>query len=644
MEREQIGFVGGSSVVGECGKNQKGSLICRWRVSASGGAAALLWRRKAPSAARVVGMTSSAADEASAPPAATDLHSTSALEKPVVPADGRVRARRALVSVSDKSQLIGLCGALAELNIEILSTGGSARALKEAGLEVVEVSDYTGFPELLDGRLKTLNPKIHGGLLGVRDNESHVEQMSENGIEPIDLVIVNLYPFESTVASGADFPTCVENIDVGGPTMLRAAAKNYRYVTVVSDVGQYAELVTELTDSGGYTTSGLRARFAAAVYARTAAYDAAIATWFAAQIASGKDGSRSEGEENETDGETVPAVFSETLNISATLKQTCRYGENPHQQAAFYSTGKNALGLGAVSDQQVQPCVATAEVVQGKELSYNNIGDTDAAFELVSEFSEPAVAIIKHANPCGVAIGVNPRDAYLRALACDPVSAFGGIVAFNRTIDKDAAEDVIDVFTEVVIAPDVTAEALAVFSAKKNLRVLLTGGMPSPSRTGMTLKSVSGGFLLQSRDAGMVGVDDLKVVTKRAPTDEEMTDLLFAWKVCKHVKSNAIVFAKGGASIGAGAGQMSRVDSARIATWKAREAAEAAQEEASRAVGSVCASDAFFPFADGVEAIAEAGCTAVIQPGGSRRDAEVIAACDERDIAMVFTGMRHFRH
>eukprot|EP00186_Timspurckia_oligopyrenoides_P000259 CAMPEP_0182449080 /NCGR_PEP_ID=MMETSP1172-20130603/31565_1 /TAXON_ID=708627 /ORGANISM="Timspurckia oligopyrenoides, Strain CCMP3278" /LENGTH=565 /DNA_ID=CAMNT_0024646181 /DNA_START=242 /DNA_END=1939 /DNA_ORIENTATION=- len=526
-----------------------------------------------------------------------------------------VKIRRALVSVSDKTSLVGLCRELAEYGVELLSTGGSARVLSEAGLQVTEVSDYTGFPEMLDGRLKTLNPKIHGGLLGIRDNEAHVEQMREHGIQPIDLVVVNLYPFEATVASGGDFGKCVENIDIGGPTMLRSAAKNHRFVSVVTDVKQYTDLVSELSKHDGCTTGAMRRKLAASVFAQTAAYDAAISSWFAGQLGAGE--------------------FPEKLNLTASLKQTLRYGENPHQKAAFYVSSV---------DGGARPGVASAEVVQGKELSYNNISDTDAAFELVSEFEEPAVAIIKHANPCGVALGVNPRDAYLRALACDPVSAFGGIIAFNRTVDKEAAEEVIEVFTEVVIAPDATAEALAVFSTKKNLRVLLTGSMPAASDPGMTMKSVTGGYLLQNRDNGMVTESDLKIVTKRAPTPAEMRDLLFAWKVCKHVKSNAIVYGKDAASIGAGAGQMSRVDSAKIATWKAKEASASAQEEQSRTIGSVCASDAFFPFADGLDAVAAAGCTAVIQPGGSKRDSEVIAAADQKDIAMVFTGMRHFRH
>ncbi|KAA8492480.1 Bifunctional purine biosynthesis protein PurH [Porphyridium purpureum] len=534
-------------------------------------------------------------------------------EAPSAAGEKMVKIRRALVSVSDKTSLVELCRMLSEMGVEIMSTGGSAKAIAEAGIPVVEVADYTGFPEMMDGRLKTLNPKIHGGLLARRDNEEHMSQLKEFDMKEIDLVVVNLYPFEATVARGADFGTCVENVDIGGPTMLRAAAKNHEFVTVITDVDQYSELLAELTENDCQTSLALRRKLAAMVYAKTAAYDAAISSWFAGQLSSG---------------------FPGRLTLSASLKQSLRYGENPHQRAAFYLDDQQAGRAG----------VASAEIVQGKELSYNNISDTDAAFELVSEFEEPVVAIIKHANPCGVAVGVNPQDAYLRALACDPISAFGGIVAFNRTVNKEAAEAVTEIFTEVVIAPDATAEALAQFATKKNLRVLLTGSMPDPREKSMTLKSVSGGFLLQDRDSGVVMEEDLQVVTKRAPTEHEMKNLLFAWKVCKHVKSNAIVYAKGLSSIGAGAGQMSRVDSAKIAARKAEEASQNAQEDVVRTMGSVCASDAFFPFADGLEAVIKAGATAVIQPGGSKRDADVIAAADENNVAMVFTGMRHFRH
>mmetsp|Transcript_8072 Transcript_8072/g.35886 ORF Transcript_8072/g.35886 Transcript_8072/m.35886 type:complete len:540 (-) Transcript_8072:621-2240(-) len=412
--------------------------------------------------------------------------------------NGLVRIKRVLVSVSDKTSIVNLCQFLTSMGVEVISTGGSAKILMENGVAVTEVSDYTEFPELLDGRLKTLNPKIHGGLLGIRDNEDHHQAMAEHGILPIDACVVNLYPFEETVNSGADFGTCVENIDVGGPAMIRAAAKNFKSVTVVTEVDQYAELLTELAENDGCTSLALREKYAGAAYARTAVYDAKIASWFSMQ-----------GEDH----------FPERLVISGTLKQRLRYGENPHQRAAFYvSDGPKRLGA------------ATSEIIQGKELSYNNIADTDAAWELVCEFNEPAVAIIKHANPCGAAVGVNPMDAYLRALACDPISAFGGIVAFNRTLDKDAAEEVIKTFTEVVIAPDSTAEALQILSQKKNLRVLLTGGIPA-DELGWTVKSVASGYLVQDRDAGSVTEAQLQIVTKRAPTAQEITDMLFAWKV-----------------------------------------------------------------------------------------------------------------
>lgn len=502
---------------------------------------------------------------------------------------------------------------LAEKGVDILSTGGTYLALSDAGIPVTEVAQYTEFPEMMGGRVKTLHPRIHAGLLAVRDDQSHVNAMEEHGILPIDLLVVNLYPFEDTVAMGAGFEQCVEQIDVGGPSMIRGASKNFRYVTVVTDVSQYTDLISELEENDGSTTCALRRRFAASAYAKLAAYDAAVANRFAQEM---------------------DEPFPERILFTATLKQRLRYGENPHQSAAFYSQSSPKPGL------------ASAEQAQGKALSYNNISDTDAAFELVSEFpsSEPVCAIIKHANPCGVATGVTAQDAYLRALASDPTSAFGGIVALNVTVDKHVAEEISKVFTEVVIAPDASAEALELLSAKKNMRVLLTGGMPDPKCSGMTVKSVSGGMLVQTRDNGSRTEDEVTVVTKRAPSDEEMKNLLFAWKVCKHVKSNAIVYVNKMATVGVGAGQMSRVDASRIAAWKAGEAASSAQEESSRTIGSVVASDAFFPFADGLMAAADAGATAVIQPGGSKRDAEVIAAADERNIAMVLTGMRHFKH
>ncbi len=526
-----------------------------------------------------------------------------------------VPIRRALISVSDKTGLVDLGRALAARDVEILSTGGSARTLSEAGIAVKEVSAHTGFPEMLDGRVKTLHPKIHGGLLGRRDLAEHTAAMERHGIAPIDLLVVNLYPFEATVTGGADFATCVENIDIGGPALIRAAAKNHEFVTVVTDPEDYAALTDELEANGGATSATLRRRLAAAAYARTAAYDAAISGWFAGQV-----------------GEPFPRHWT----IGGTRRQRLRYGENPHQAAAFYAVPQ--LGPDPVRG------LATAEQIQGKELSYNNLNDTDAAFELVSEFELPAVAIIKHANPCGVAVADSLTEAWRRALRCDPVSAFGGIIAVNRTLDGETADEIGKLFAEVVIAPDADAAARRILGTKKNLRVLLTGGMPDPAAPGLTFRSVTGGFLLQSRDAGRVNAADLKVVTKRAPSDRELADMLFAFTVCKHVKSNAIVYAKDGATVGIGAGQMSRVDSARIAARKAMDAAQAAGLDRPLTEGSVVASDAFFPFADGLLAAAEAGATAVIQPGGSVRDQEVIAAADEKGLAMVLTGMRHFRH
>ncbi|WP_431857197.1 bifunctional phosphoribosylaminoimidazolecarboxamide formyltransferase/IMP cyclohydrolase [Azospirillum sp.] len=520
-----------------------------------------------------------------------------------------VRITRALISVSDKTGLVALGQALAARGVEILSTGGSAQRLAEAGVPVKEVSDHTGFPEIMDGRVKTLHPRIHGGILARRD--THAAAMQQHDIPPIDLVVVNLYPFEATVAKGAGFEDCVENIDIGGPGMIRAAAKNHDFVAVVTDPEDYEALLGELERNDGATTLALRKTLAQRAYARTAAYDAAISAWFAGQL-----------------GETFPPRYS----ISGSLSQTLRYGENPHQQAAFYVTGEQ------------RPGVATAIQLQGKELSYNNLNDTDAAFELVAEFERPAVAIIKHANPCGVAEGADLLEAYNLALRCDPVSAFGGIIALNRSLDAATAEEIAKLFAEVVIAPDADDAARAVLASKKNLRVLLTKDMPDPAAPGMMIKALSGGFLLQNRDSGRVSPAELKVVTKRAPSEQEMRDLLFAFRVAKHVKSNAIVYTKDGATVGIGAGQMSRVDSARIAAIKSAEASKAAGIAEPLTKGSVVASDAFFPFADGLLAAAEAGVTAVIQPGGSIRDNEVIAAADEKGLAMVFTGMRHFRH
>jgi phosphoribosylaminoimidazolecarboxamide formyltransferase/IMP cyclohydrolase len=527
------------------------------------------------------------------------------------PTPDLARIERALISVSDKTGLVELGKALAEHSIEILSTGGSAKALRDAGLAVVEVSNHTGFPEIMDGRVKTLQPSIHGGILARRTDAGHKQAMVDHKIAGIDLVVVNLYPFEATVARGADFPTCVENIDIGGPALIRASAKNHDFVTVIVDPADYPSALAELADNQGATTLALRRKLAAKAYARTAAYDAAIASWFAKQ-----------------QGETFP----EQLTLAAKRLQILRYGENPHQQAAFYTDGSN------------RPGVATARMVQGKELSYNNIGDTEAAYECVAEFKEPAVVVVKHANPCGVAIGKDQYSAYLKAYACDPVSIYGGIVAVNRTLEAVTATDLAKRFLEVVIAPGATSEALEILARRKDVRVLLAGTLPDPVRAGMTLKSVAGGYLFQSRDNGQLTRADLKVVTKRAPTAQEVEDMLFAFTVCKHVKSNAIVYAKDGATVGVGAGQMNRRDSSRIAAIRAVEAGEIAKLAQSPAIGSVVASDAFFPFPDGLLAAAEAGATAIIQPGGSIRDQAVIDAADQAGLAMVFTGMRHFRH
>ncbi|MFC7473454.1 bifunctional phosphoribosylaminoimidazolecarboxamide formyltransferase/IMP cyclohydrolase [Dankookia sp. GCM10030260] len=521
-----------------------------------------------------------------------------------------VPVRRALLSVSDKTGLVEFARFLAGQGAEILSTGGTAKALREAGIAVKDVSEHTGFPEILDGRVKTLVPQVHGGLLGRRDLADHRAQMAAHGIAPIDLVAVNLYPFEATVAKGAGFDDCIENIDIGGPAMIRSAAKNHAHVVVLTEPGQFATVQAEIAATGG-TRLATRKALAAAAYARTAAYDAAISGWFAGQL----------GEE-----------FPPRLAFAGILRQTLRYGENPHQQAGFYLDGTARAGI------------ATATQVQGKELSYNNLNDTDAAYECVAEFDRPAIVIVKHANPCGVAVDDSLAAAWDRALLCDPVSAFGGIVAANRTLDAAAAEKIAAIFTEVVVAPDADEGAKAVFARKKNLRLLLTGGLPDPAAPGLTFRSVAGGFLAQSRDAGRITAEGLKVVTQRAPSAQELEDLIFAFRVCKHVKSNAIIYAKGLATVGIGAGQMNRVESSRIAAWKSEAAAKAAGLAEPLARGSVVASDAFFPFADGLETAAAAGVTAVIQPGGSIRDAEVIAAADAAGLAMVFTGMRHFRH
>lgn len=520
---------------------------------------------------------------------------------------------RALLSVSDKTGLVDFARALAARGVELLSTGGTAKTLREAGLSVRDVSEVTGFPEMMDGRVKTLHPRVHGGLLALRDNAEHLTAMETHGIDTIDLLVVNLYPFEATVAKGAAYDDCIENIDIGGPAMIRAAAKNHAFVATVVDVEDYAAVLTELDANDGATTLAFRQRLAQIAYARTAAYDAAVSTWMAGAI-----------------GEATPRRRA----FAGQLAQSLRYGENPHQSAAFYLDGS------------ARPGVATATQHQGKELSYNNINDTDAAFELVAEFgtAAPACAIIKHANPCGVATGATLTEAYIRAFDCDRTSAFGGIIALNQTLDAATAEEICKIFTEVVIAPAASDEAKAIFAAKKNLRLLTTGALPDPLAAITSFRQVAGGFLVQGKDNGALSMEDLKVVTKRAPGEQELKDLLFAWKVAKHVKSNAIIYVKDGATVGVGAGQMSRVDSTRIAAQKARDMAEAMGLPVPLTQGSVVASDAFFPFADGLIAAAEAGATALIQPGGSMRDQEVIDAANERGLAMVFTGMRHFRH
>ena len=524
------------------------------------------------------------------------------------------RIARALLSVSDKSGLIEFAGALSRHGIELVSTGGTAKAIAEAGLKVRDVADLTGFPEMMDGRVKTLHPKVHGGLLAIRDDAAHAQSMKDHGIAPIDLLVVNLYPFEATAAKGAAYADCVENIDIGGPAMIRAAAKNHQDVAVVVDTDDYRRVLDELSAHGGATTLALRKALAQKAYARTAAYDAAISNWFAGAL-----------------GEAAPAYRA----FGGKLAEALRYGENPHQSAAFYRTGEQRFG------------VATARQVQGKQLSYNNINDTDAAYECIAEFDpkrSAACVIVKHANPCGVAEASNLVEAYRKALACDQTSAFGGIVALNGTLEAEAARAITEIFTEVIIAPDASDEAIAIVGAKKNLRLLLAGGLPDPRAGGLTVKSVAGGLLVQSRDNAVVDEMQIKTVTKRAPSSAELDDLRFAFRVAKHVKSNTIVYAKDRATVGIGAGQMSRIDAARIAARKAEDAATELKLKQLLTKGSVVASDAFFPFADGLLVAIEAGATAVIQPGGSMRDDEVIKAADDHNVAMVFTGTRHFRH
>ena len=519
--------------------------------------------------------------------------------------------QRALFSVSDKTGIVPFAAALAARGAIVVSTGGTAQALSAAGVPVTEVATVTGFPEMLDGRVKTLHPAVHAGLLARRDRPDDLTALAERGIAPIDLVVCNLYPFARTVASGANPEDCIESIDIGGVTLIRAAAKNHRDVTVVTDPGDYDAVLAEIAARDGAVGGAMRAALARKAYALTAAYDAAIAEWMAQQ----------EG-----------VAFPETMVFAGRLEQSLRYGENPHQAAAFYRT------------EALRPGVASARQLQGRELSYNNYGDADAAFELAAEFAEPAAAIVKHANPCGVAIGENLREAWEKALACDPVSAYGGIVALNRPLDAATAEAISRIFIEVVIVPYVEQEASAALGQRSALRLLVTGGVPNPAALGRSFRSVAGGILVQERDRLGVGRDGLQTVTRRPPSEGEIADLLFADKVVKHVKSNAIVLARGGATVGIGAGQMNRVDAVRIAAARAAELGRAAGLAQPPTVGSVLASDAFFPFADGVEAAIAAGVTAIIQPGGSRRDGEVIAAADAAGIAMVFTDMRHFRH
>ncbi|MDR3325811.1 MAG: bifunctional phosphoribosylaminoimidazolecarboxamide formyltransferase/IMP cyclohydrolase [Rhodospirillaceae bacterium] len=519
--------------------------------------------------------------------------------------------RRALISVSDKTNLIYFAKFLIKKNVELLSTGGSAKTLRDAGLSVIEVSDHTGLPEMFDGRVKTLNHKIHGGILNIRDNSQHKIDMIKHDISQIDLVIVNLYPFEKTITKNSTFENCVENIDIGGSALIRAAAKNHQYVAVVVDISDYQEVIDAMIEGKGSTTLELRYRLATTAYAHTSAYDSMISKWFS---------------------DRVNDSFPRRITISAKLKQTLRYGENPHQDAALYLSTSS------------RPGVANSKQLQGKELSFNNINDTDTAFELVSEFNSPAVAIIKHANPCGVAIGHNLLEAYDKALACDPISAFGGIVALNRPIDLITAEKIIESFTEVVIAPEINEIAQITFAKKKNLRLLVTGSLPDPNEKTLTIRTISGGYLLQSRDSGSTTMVNLKIVTKRQPTQQELNDLLFAFRVCKYVKSNAIVYAKYGVTVGIGAGQMSRVDSSHIATWKSNEKIKKSGLDKSEIIDSVVASDAFFPFVDALLVAIKAGVTAVIQPGGSMHDAEIIAFANDANLTMAFTGIRHFRH
>ncbi|MBT06334.1 MAG: bifunctional phosphoribosylaminoimidazolecarboxamide formyltransferase/inosine monophosphate cyclohydrolase [Rhodospirillaceae bacterium] len=522
-----------------------------------------------------------------------------------------LKLRRALISVSDKTNLVSFGQDLNDYGVEILSTGGTALTLQNAGIPVTEVASLTDLPEMMGGRVKTLHPKIHGGILARHNNQNDAEDMSRHGIKPIDLVVINLYPFQETVKKGNSRPDCIEKIDIGGPAMIRSAAKNHERVVIVTNVNDYEMVAKEIKENQGATSLKLRKKLARLAFARTASYDVAIANWFSEDL-----------------GDTIPS----RLLLSANTLIPLRYGENPHQKAAFFPLDHGRTGVG------------NAKQIQGKELSYNNLNDTDAAFELIGEFDSPAAAIIKHANPCGVALGANAVEAYKNALKCDPTSAFGGIVAFNCPIDKNVASEVVKKFSEVIIAPNATEEAKVVFSTKKNLRLLLTETMPASHEKILNIKSITGGLLVQESDNSQVTASDLKVVTKKRPTDKQLDDLLFAFRVCKHVKSNAIVYAKDGMTIGIGAGQMSRVDSARIAAWKASENSEEENATLIPTANSVAASDAFFPFADGILALVKAGAKAIIQPGGSIRDEEVIQTANDHNLAMVFTGVRNFRH
>ena len=520
--------------------------------------------------------------------------------------------RRALISVSDKTALLELGQGLADRGVEIISTGGSAQTLRTAGIAVTDVSDVTGFPEIMDGRVKTLNPLIHGGILARRDDDNHNQAMADHHITAIDLVVANLYPFSQTVASGADFETCIENIDIGGPAMIRASAKNHAFVTIITAPSDYEALLTQIDTHQG-TDEAFRRAMAYKAFCLTASYDAAIHSWLA--DSAGQD-----------------TNFGQQVSLTGQKISSLRYGENPHQSAAAYAIGDKVAS------------VLHAAQLQGKALSYNNLNDTDAAFALASEFDAPTIAIIKHANPCGVATAASLSDAWDKALACDPVSAFGGIVAMNRPLDSETAQKITQIFTEVVIAPDADKAAIEIMAQKPNLRLLTTGKMADTSASGTKFKAITGGMLVQSVDNGQISKNDLEIVTKIAPTDAQLDDMLFAWKVAKHVKSNAIIYVKDSMTLGVGAGQMSRLDSCKIAADKAQRMAEMQGSTEKPTIGCVVASDAFFPFADGLLEAIEAGATAVIQPGGSMRDDEVIAAADEAGIAMVFTKMRHFNH